>query len=277
MSTIIRWLHGALAQQRGRFGRCHELDQVTRHSLVLRNVAHCDAEVTIFDQLGRQGAEIGRAGDRLDYIGLLDTDLDLALRDSNRHRFTRDDFDLVLDLIVDAKLLEKPRVVRTGSGVAVADRFGVQHCLLETLGGTDIWYGCSRLYGNAITGAGKLDHGANHLTVLDDLVKCGHEIDHQVTWRIGFDLLLLLRNADEIDHDFVAGRVLVACRYIAHAGQRPLIDQNRDLGCLCRHGCPCGQRGNEHNHGYKPAFHDVVRSLSDSIANGISREGFRSG
>src|SRR6202521_271165 len=30
--------HGALAQQRGRLRRCHELDQVTRHSLVLRNV-----------------------------------------------------------------------------------------------------------------------------------------------------------------------------------------------------------------------------------------------
>jgi hypothetical protein len=48
---------------------------------------------------------------------LLDTDLDFALGDSNRHRFTRNDFDLVLDLIVDAKFLEQPRVVWTGSGV----------------------------------------------------------------------------------------------------------------------------------------------------------------
>src|SRR5262252_6430906 len=84
------WLHGALAQQRGRFRRCHELDQVTRHGLVLRYVAHGDTEVAIFDQVERQGSDISRAGDRLDYIGLLDTDLDLALGDSNRHCFTCD-------------------------------------------------------------------------------------------------------------------------------------------------------------------------------------------
>src|SRR5437870_4520916 len=134
-----RWLHGALTQQRGRLRRCHEPNQVTRHSLVLRNIAHCGTEVAIFDQVRRQGAEIGRAVDRLDDIGLLDTDLDLALSDSNRDQFTRDDFNLVLDLIVDAEFLEQPRVVRTGSAVAVADRFGVEHCPFETLRGTDIW------------------------------------------------------------------------------------------------------------------------------------------
>src|SRR5438128_8926329 len=120
-ASSCRRLHGTLAQQGGRFRRCHKLDQVTRHSFVLRNVAHCDAEVAVFDQLGWQGTEISGAGDRLDYIGLLDTDLDLALGDGNRHRFARNDFDLVLNLIVDAKLLEQPRVVGTGSCVAMAD------------------------------------------------------------------------------------------------------------------------------------------------------------
>ena len=89
--------------------------------------------------------EIGGAGDRLDHIGLLDTDLDLALGDGNRHRFTRDDFDLVFDLIVNAKFLEQPRIVGPGSGVAMADRSGIEHCPLETLRGADIRSWCALL------------------------------------------------------------------------------------------------------------------------------------
>src|SRR5207249_8847178 len=119
---------------------------------------------------GRQGTEVGGAGDRLDYIGLLDTDLDLAVGDGNRYRFTSNDFDLVLDLIVDAEFLEQPRVVGTGSSIGMADRFGVEHCSLETLRGADIRSWCARLHGNSIPGAGKLDHRADHLAFLDDLV-----------------------------------------------------------------------------------------------------------
>src|SRR5207248_2329301 len=161
------WLHRTLAQQRGRIRRCHELDKVTRRSFVFRHVAHADTEVAIFDELCRQGAEVGGAVDRLDDIRLLDTDLHVAFGDSNRNEFTRDDFDLVLDLIVDAESLEHPGVVRTRSSVGVADRFGVEHRLFEIFEGTDIWSRCTRLHGNPITGAGKLHGRANHLAILD--------------------------------------------------------------------------------------------------------------
>ena len=122
----------------------------------------------------------------------------------------------------------------------MADRFAVEHCLLETLRGADIGLWCARLHRDAIAGAGELNHRANHFTVFDELIKCGHEIDHQIAWRVGFDLFRLLSDADEIDHDLVTCRLFIAGCEITHARQRSLIDQNFDFGCLCWRGGPSG-------------------------------------
>src|SRR6266545_7297692 len=105
-------LHSRLTQQRRGFGRRHELDQFASHILILRHIADGDAEVAVFDKVRRQRAEILGAGDRLDHVGLLDADLDFALSDCDRNRLALDDFDLVLDLVVDAELLEQLSVVR---------------------------------------------------------------------------------------------------------------------------------------------------------------------
>src|SRR5438045_8392847 len=127
-------LHSGLMQQCRGFGRRHELDQLASHILILRDIAHGDAEVAVFDKVWRQRAEILSAGDRLDHVGLLDADLDFTVSDCDRNGLALDDFDLALDLVVDAQLLKHSRVVRAGARVTVADRPGVEHRLLEPLG-----------------------------------------------------------------------------------------------------------------------------------------------
>src|SRR5262249_22669585 len=87
----------------------------------------------------------------------------------------------------------------------------------------------SGLCAHAITRTGKLNHRPNHFAVLDELVKRGHEVHHEITRRIRSDLLVRLSN--EIDHDFAASRFLVSGRKLAHAGNCALIDQNGEFGC----------------------------------------------
>ena len=200
---------------------------------------------------------------------MLNTDLDVTVGDGLRHQFTHDNMDLVLDLIVDTKSLEQPRVIRTRAAVRMADRFGVEHRLFETFHGADIRFGRARLHSNAITGTGELDHRANHFGVLDQIVECGDEVDYQVAWRIVLNLLVRRHGTAEIDHDLAAGRFLIAACEIAHAGHRALTDDNREFGRLCRRGGPCGQRTNKCDHGDKCAFHDILQSLPDFIANGV--------
>src|ERR1051326_2603441 len=151
----------------------------------------------------------------------------------------------------------------------MADRFGVQHCLLETFHGPDIRFRRALLHSNAVTGFRKLDHWANYLAILDQSIECGHEVDHQVAGPIVLNLLVLRDRTAEIDDDLVARRLFIACREVAYAGHCALVDQNREFGCLCRHGGPCGQHANKCDHGQKCAFHDILRSLRDSIANGF--------
>jgi len=77
-------------------------------------------------------SEILGAGDRLNDVGLLEADFDVARPPpAVATRAALDDFDLVLDLIVDAEFLKQPRVERPGTVAAVADRLGVEHRLLE--------------------------------------------------------------------------------------------------------------------------------------------------
>src|SRR5262249_33143210 len=128
-----------------------------------------------------------------------------------------DDFDLVLDLVVDAELLEESGVVRARAAIAMADRLGVQHRLLETLGRADVGPWRAGFHGDAIAGTSKLDDAAADLVALDKVVERRHEIDHHITRRVSVDLFGLLRNTDEINDDLVPARLLEAFRQIAHA------------------------------------------------------------
>jgi hypothetical protein len=66
--------------------------------------------VAVFDKVRRQRAEILGAGDRLDHVGLLDADLDFAVSDRDRKGLALDDFDLVLDLVVEIVLVTRPEM-----------------------------------------------------------------------------------------------------------------------------------------------------------------------
>ena len=103
------------------------------------------------------------------------------------------------------------------AGIAVADRLGVEHRLLEARGRADVGLRRAGLHGDAISGAGELDDAADHLVALDEVLERGHEIDDHVPRRVGVDLFGLLWDADEINDDLVAARLLEAGRQIAHA------------------------------------------------------------
>ena len=66
--------------------------------------------MAVFDKVRRQRAEILGAGDRLDHVGLLDADLDFAVSDCDRNGLALDDFDLVLDPVVEIVLVNRPEM-----------------------------------------------------------------------------------------------------------------------------------------------------------------------
>jgi hypothetical protein len=110
LRSALGRLHSSLTQQCRGFGRRHELDQFASRILILRHIADGDSEVAVFDKVRRQRAEILGAGDRLDHVGLLDADLDFAVSDCDRNGLALDDFDLVLDLVVEIVLVNRPEM-----------------------------------------------------------------------------------------------------------------------------------------------------------------------
>src|SRR4249920_4078971 len=75
-----RRLHAALADERRRFRRRHELHQLPRGVAFLRDGEHADGEIDIALQLRRQRTDVVGAGNRQDDIDLLHADLGFAFR-----------------------------------------------------------------------------------------------------------------------------------------------------------------------------------------------------
>ncbi len=225
---------------------------------------------------------------RLDDVGLLDADLDRAVRHRGRHRTAHDDLHLALHLIVDAELLEQLGVERPGARIGVPDRGRVEHGLLEGFGRADVALDGAFLHGDAVAGAGEFREAAGHdLAAHHQTVELIGRVGDQIGGRVGVDLLVQRIAGLEADDDLVAGRLLEPGREILHRRQRALIGQNRDLGRQRR--CSAGEHARRRRdrdlrpdfhpqtepHGNLPVFSAIADELTRSSRPSATHSGRR--